>query len=462
MTNLDVSPDVARLQRELEREQEARTLAESQLESKSRELQQAGLILRESTAALREQLERSAAVLRHAAEGILTFDAAGRVESLNPAAERIFGYQASAAIGLSYEVLFRMHLPTGASFDEWTDAHKSHQQPIGTAHPMGVRSDGTEFPVDIVTSCVDLGDKQLVTAIVRDITRRRELELQLGHAQKMESIGQLAAGIAHEINTPIQYVGDNCRFLRDVFADLDHLIMAYGELGRAAAENQPVDMALQQVHELAKKIDLGFLRTEIPSAIEQSIEGTERVAQIVRAMKDFSHPGGHEKSAVNLNAAIESTIIVCRNEWKYVADVETDFDPKLPLVPCLPGEFNQTILNLVVNAAHAIRDKLGEQSMEKGVIGISSRADGDWVEFRVSDSGTGIPDAVREKIFDPFFTTKGVGRGTGQGLAIAYSAIVDRHGGEIKVESEVGMGTTFVLRLPVHPSDSPASVGGQS
>jgi signal transduction histidine kinase len=181
------------------------------------------------------------------------------------------------------------------------------------------------------------------------------------------------------------------------------------------------------------------------------------VAKIVQAMKDFSHPGTETKVPFDLNRAIESTLTVCRNEWKYVAELETDFDPSLPPVSCLPGEFNQVILNIVVNAAHAIADKTEGKS--KGVISISTRSQDDKVEIRIRDSGTGIPEKARGRIFDPFFTTKEVGKGTGQGLAIARSVIVDKHQGEIFFETEVGQGTTFVLRLPLVESKNGQPVG---
>jgi signal transduction histidine kinase len=227
--------------------------------------------------------------------------------------------------------------------------------------------------------------------------------------------------------------------------------MQYAELELAVANGLATDSMLATIRERSKRINLDFLREEIPAAIVQSIDGTVRVAQIVRAMKDFSHPGGEDKMPIDLNAAVSSTVTVCRNEWKYVATVETEFDENLPPLICLPGEINQTILNVVVNAAHAIKDKLGDQSTELGLITINTSLRDGWIELRISDTGTGIPDPIRDKIFDPFFTTKGVGRGTGQGLAMAYSTIVEKHAGEIKVESETGKGTTFILRLPAHP-----------
>jgi signal transduction histidine kinase len=297
------------------------------------------------------------------------------------------------------------------------------------------------------------GRVEFLSVIAHDLTERKQrerewhqMEIQLRHAQKLESIGQLAAGIAHEINTPTQFIGDNLRFLQDMHIDLLDLL---GKFNRLLEEARGHHFAPAQTAELDKticSINLAELEKEIPQAIAQALSGVIRVAKIVQAMKDFSHPGTDTKVPVDINRAIESTLTVCRNEWKYVADLQTDFDPELPLICCLPGEFNQVILNIVVNAAHAIADKEGGKG--KGVIGVSTRRHGSGVEIRISDSGTGIPEAARGRIFEPFFTTKEVGRGTGQGLAIARSIIVDKHRGEVSFETKMGSGTTFIIRLP--------------
>jgi len=173
------------------------------------------------------------------------------------------------------------------------------------------------------------------------------------------------------------------------------------------------------------------------------------VSKIVQAMKEFSHPGSTEKKEIDVNRAIESTITVARNEWKYVADLIMDLDPALPPVYCLPGEFNQVILNMIINACHAITEAMQDKSGEKGTITAKTLDLGTHVKILISDTGTGIPEQIRSKIFDPFFTTKEVGRGTGQGLAISYSVIVKKHHGTISFESEVGKGTTFFIDLPV-------------
>ena len=283
-----------------------------------------------------------------------------------------------------------------------------------------------------------------------DITQRRILEAELAQSQKLESIGQLAAGIAHELNTPIQYVSDNTRFLKDSFLEIQEVLELYGDV-LAAAENDALTPDMICIARAsAEKADVAYLAEEIPAAVQQSLDGLDRVAHLVRAMKEFSHPGTVDKTGVDLNKMIDSTITVARNEWKYVSDVTTDFDHKLPLVHCLPGELNQVMLNMIVNAAHAIAESSGSAPDSKGCIAICTKHDGDWAEICISDTGAGIPDHVKKRIFDPFFTTKPVGTGTGQGLAICHSVIVDKHGGTIGVESEVGKGTTFRVRIPVN------------
>ncbi|MGA9669907.1 MAG: PAS domain S-box protein [Terracidiphilus sp.] len=288
--------------------------------------------------------------------------------------------------------------------------------------------------------------------LVRDETEKHALDDQLRSAQKMEAIGQLAAGIAHEINTPIQYVGDNTGFMRDSWSEVAEVLRAAQDLHDEAVHGTVSPAAIECFEACSKKADLEYLAQEVPRAIEQTLDGVQRVAKIVSAMKEFSHPGSQEKRTIDLNKAIETTVTISRNEWKYVADVQTHLDPNLPLVPCLAGEINQVLLNLLVNAAHAIADVVKVKVGSHGTITISTRQDGDSVEIAVADTGTGIPEHAREKVFDPFFTTKDVGRGTGQGLMLAHTVVVKKHGGRIWFDTEVGRGTTFFVRLPISAS----------
>jgi len=317
--------------------------------------------------------------------------------------------------------------------------------------------EGNKFFVEVSVSPV-LNEKGEIVQFVhtcRDVTERTRMESQLAQAQKLQSVGQLAAGIAHEINTPTQYVGDNTRFLEGAFHEVFGLVEKYRALVKTAKEGPVSKELIADAEKAEEDTDLDYLSEEIPKAIRQSLEGIDRVAKIVRAMKEFSHPGTKEKVAVDINKAIETTITIARNEWKYVAEIVMEFDPFLPLVPCLPDEFNQVLLNIIINAAHAIGDVVGDGSKGKGTITVKTCHKGDGVEVRISDTGAGIPGKIRNRIFDPFFTTKEVGKGTGQGLTIAHSVIVNKHGGSLNFETEVGKGTTFIVRLPAEQRANP-------
>lgn len=282
----------------------------------------------------------------------------------------------------------------------------------------------------------------------RTVDELKRTQAELMQANKLTAIGQLAAGVAHEINTPIQYVTDNTAFLESAFGSLMQVMDAVGPLLDARSLAEVPAATVDHARAVARRAKLPFLGKQVPRAIEQAQEGLSRVTTIVAAMKEFSHPSYGHKMAVDLREALQSTITVACNEWKYVAELELDVSPELNRVPCLRDEMNQVFLNLVVNAAHAIGDAVGETGT-KGTIRIVGRRVGDWAEIRVSDTGTGIPPHVQPRVFEPFFTTKGVGKGTGQGLAIAYSVVVDKHQGSIELETAVGQGTTFIIHIPM-------------
>ncbi len=409
-------------------------------------------------AALRESESRLTCVVNAAQDGIIMMDDDGRVTLWSPAAERITGYSGRETIGRDLHQLLapsRLYPDQQAAFQAW------HQTGLGNAIGKTVevtclRKDLTEIPVELSLSSVQMNGRWTAVGIIRDLTERKRgqlerdrMEVMLRQSQKLESIGQLAAGIAHEINTPTQYVGDNTRFFKDAFADVQKVLRVYGQLFDACGQRSVSAELIESVASEVQAADLDYLGTEIPKAIAQTLEGVDRVATIVRAMKDFSHPGTKEKTPTNIHKAIESTLIVCRHEYKYVAEVTTDFDPAMPPVPCFPGDFNQVIMNLIVNAAHAIAGTLETQENARGKISVTTRRDGDWAEIRISDTGAGIPENIRSKIYDPFFTTKEVGKGTGQGLAICHAVIVNKHGGTITFDTQIGKGTTFIIRLPL-------------
>jgi signal transduction histidine kinase len=288
--------------------------------------------------------------------------------------------------------------------------------------------------------------------LAQEMNRRLAVEVELRQAQKLEAIGRLAAGVAHEINTPVQFVADSLHFIDQSVRDIIVLLETQRALRRSVSAGAPIACVLAESDAEEERADLPYLVEHLPKATMRALEGLDRIAHIVRAMKEFAHPDRTEMAPADLNQAIRSTLVIARNEYKYVADVHVDLG-ELPPVTCHLGEVNQAVLNIVVNAAHAIADKVAGTEA-KGRIQISTRLDGSFALVSIADDGGGIPEAHRERVFEPFFTTKEVGRGTGQGLAIARAVVVDKHGGDIAFETREGEGTTFHLRLPI---DGPRS-----
>jgi len=302
-----------------------------------------------------------------------------------------------------------------------------------TAQPLTIiqHEVGRSHPADRVVSDSDLQADQ-------------KRQSQLIFSQKMASVGYLATGIVHEINTPMQYIRDNMSFLQQAFADMTKLIQRYRTLhGNLDTPKNRQD--LSTIAQLAAEIEVDYLMDEIPQAISQSQEGLDKVARILRAMKTFSHPGNGSRTEIDIHQVLENALTISTNEWKHIANIERTFEPNLPRLLCYVDELSQVFLNLFINAAHAIA---AQRQKEKGFIRVLTRKSGPFLEIRISDSGRGIPEEVRAHVFDPFFTTKAVGKGTGQGLAIAHAIVVQKHHGDISFESEIGQGTTFTVRLP--------------
>jgi PAS domain S-box-containing protein len=380
---------------------------------------------------------RLRAVVEHSPDALFLTDVAGTIRFCNPAA--------CALLGLSEDELAGLPLHSVAHPEDAASLGAEH---LGLPRPVRFRgAEGDWVETETVAERVlERDGSSSVVVTVRDVSERQRLELELRHAQKLESVGRLAAGVAHEINTPIQFIGDNVRFLGESVDGLIRLHEAYRGLVEAVDDPAARTQALARIERVAQDIDVEFVLEEVPGAITQTLDGIGRVATIVRAMKSFGHPGNDEKTDVDLNEAITSTLVVAANEVKYVAEVETELG-ELPFVRCHRGDINQVVLNLVINAAHAIAACSGERG--RGTITVRTRAEAGWAVIEVSDTGTGIDPAIADKVYDQFFTTKEVGSGTGQGLALAHSLVVDRHGGTIDFTSEVGVGTTFAVQLPL-------------
>lgn len=322
-----------------------------------------------------------------------------------------------------------------------------HNRPL-TGGVDYMAQDCTLLPVkdaagEVQAVCITIFD---ATDVLLDVRKREELELELRHAQKLEAVGRLAGGIAHEINTPIQFISDNLHFMGEAMRDLAGLLKRYGELRGAVKSQKAAPAAAALLEEAEREIDLPYLLDNVPGAVERSIEGLNRVAAIVSSLKEFARPDVKDQTPSDLNQAIRNTLTVSRHEYSGVADVETDL-AELPLVTCHPGEINEVLLSIIVNAAHTIADAV-TGTAQRGKIRVRTSRSEAEVVIAISDTGGGIPEAIRDRIFDPFFTTKDVGRGSGQGLAIARSVIVDKHHGSLTFDTKLGQGTTFFIRLP--------------
>lgn len=400
---------------------------------------------------------RLAAAVEQASESIVIFSPTGQVSYVNPAFEWVSGLSRDRVVDHSVQSLLGLTGHDEESSKSILDALANTEWWRGRLASR--RVDGALFHEEAtITPVYDQAGKLVnYVWVSRDITQQATLEAQLHQAQKLEAVGSLAAGIAHEINTPIQFVGDNVRFLSDSFGEISTLLKRTEELVTSLEAHPELAGLVREFATAREAADLAYLKAEVPKAVEQTLDGVARVAKIVRAMKDFSHPDQGQKGPADLNRALQSTLTVAHNELKYVADVVVDLEDELPSVNCHLSDLNQVFLNLLVNAAHAIAGVVGDGSNGKGTITVRTRrsvdpADSgksDGVTISVTDTGTGIPEGVRDRVFEQFFTTKEVGRGTGQGLAIARAVVVDKHGGRIWFETEVGHGTTFHVFLPI-------------
>lgn len=271
--------------------------------------------------------------------------------------------------------------------------------------------------------------------------------------QSLETIGALASGIMHEINTPIQYVTDNVKFLNEAVSQFVVALQTYQQLLAALPDEmkQGIDSGL-------KADDLSFLVEEAPEAASHAFSGLEHVSNIIAAVKSFAHPTKNEKTLADVRDIVLTTVTVSRNEWKYVANLEATFDEDLPLIPCYPTMLHQVLLNLIVNAVHAIDEK---ESSEQGLVNINVTAADDWLEIRVIDNGCGVSSINAAKIMEPFFTTKPAGKGSGQGLALCRSIIEEQHNGRLSFESRLNVGSTFKICLPIKHAGETSTKNGR-
>ncbi len=375
----------------------------------------------------------------------LVIDTNLTIETFNPAAIEVLGYSTDELHGMSLTRVMTMR-----EISRFMAARQEHGSADYRAETNMTNKNGKIIPV-LITASIMPGatpEDERIVCLAVDLSEQKALQGQVVQSQKLESVGQLAAGIAHELNTPIQYIRDNMSFLETEFEGIKSFVkQAVGALKEVTPQDTLYPRA-QSLTTLVQDQDIPFLLDEIPNAIQQTKDGAESVARIVRAMKEFSHPGTSERVDVDVNRLLESVATISRNEWKYIAALRLELDPELPPIGCFVGELNQAILNILVNASHAVADANKALTRDIGEIALSTSFSESEVVIRISDNGLGIPARIRERIFEPFFTTKEVGRGTGQGLSIAYATIVRKHGGKLTFDSQVGKGTTFEIKLP--------------
>jgi|GEM_PF-1329658 len=406
--------------------------------------------------ALATEKERLSVTLQSIGDGVIATDVAGKVLVINPVAEEIIGCEPGEVIGEQLSDILPLTQYSAAHVEPETNEslgwmfNGSNQSETLLQEATLIDRHGATKTISVNRSPIldNAGRAIGYVLVVRNITDSIKAQMKMVLSQKLESIGALAAGIAHEINSPLQYIGDNTAFFQEATGQLMELQRCYEELVVAAEKGASLSDHIARVREMEEGIELDYLLEELPRAIEQTTDGIQRVRKLVLAMKEFSHPGTKDKKLSDLNKGIEATIAISRNEWKYVAEMQADLDPGLPLVECVIDEINQVILNIIVNAAHAINDVIEQDIYAQGFIKITTRLVDGCVEVSIQDNGTGISKSVIAKIYDPFYTTKPVGKGTGQGLAIAHDIIVNKHQGTIDVYSEEGQGSNFVIRLP--------------
>lgn len=416
-----------------------------------------GPSLQKKIAGLLETLKQvnyqNSMMLRWVNGAVVTVDREGKVVQANKAALEALGWTAEEFIGRhKHETIH--HSQNDGSEYPWDFCPVFAAIEDGSSHHVDGdvfwHKNGSSFSADFIV-CPTRDDNNEITGAVltfRNLTEQRLKEANRIHSMKLESIGELAAGIAHEINTPIQFIGSNLSFLRESFEDLQELIVGYQRMKEAVAGLSQLKELVEEIDSLEEQADVEYLREETPKAFDQTMGGVERVTKLVLGLKGFAHAGtGEAKHLADINDIINNSLIVCHNAYKYVAEMETDF-ADLPSIKVHPGDIGQVIINLVVNAAHAIAD-FKKKSGEMGKIKISTSCADNVITVAVTDNGGGIPEGVKQRVFDPFFTTKEVGRGSGQGLAISRTIVHDKHQGELSFQSTVGKGSTFFIKLPL-------------
>ncbi|MEA3543593.1 MAG: PAS domain S-box protein [Thermodesulfobacteriota bacterium] len=397
-------------------------------------------LLANSNKQLRFEQHRLKAILDNAPVGVVISGVTGQILWANKFVESI------SQTELLEETVYEKLIMDDREDENFTSTLSGEAEAVLSLH------DGRKIP--ILRNCQPLkwDDSEAVLTTFVDLSQQKKLEADLAQKSKLESVGSLAAGIAHEINTPIQFISHNLTFLAESFADLLAVLELTEQQRLAVQTGESSTTADAKVAAAREEADIDFLAEEVPGAIAESIDGAGRVAAIVKTIKAFSHPGTAEKTAIDINQLLHDALLITKNEWKNVADVNVNLAENLSPLPVHTNEIHQVLLNLILNARDAIVSRCQTEPAHKGKINISTRQTDKWVEIEILDNGTGVAMEIRKQIFDPFFTTKGVGKGTGQGLSITRNIISENHQGELRLVDGIDGGAGFLIRLPFHPS----------
>ena len=409
--------------------------------------------------ALAHAAQHSKEIFDNITVGVMRTVPSGQIIEANVALSEMLGFD-------SPEKMKRIDVRSIYADPSYRDRGRVREQMAGKHEFRGdarlVRQDGSTLTAEFHTRLVHQADEDatyFITCFV-DVTEsraavmeRERLETDLRLTHKLEAVGRLAAGVAHEINTPVQYLGDNVHFLKEAYNDLGNYATQAVDAALEAVPPDAIAGVRVNIEQIAEENDLAFLREAVPGSFARSVEGVQTVARIVSAMKDYAYPNESNQVGADINRLIKSTLTVTRGNYCHVAKIDANL-ADLPATLCFPGELNQVFVNLIVNASHAIEEANETLQRSIGTIRVSTEVVDDNIVVRIGDDGVGMPDVIKARIFDPFFTTKAVGKGTGQGLAIARAIIMEKHSGDIALESEPGKGTTFILTLPIRAPDT--------
>lgn len=440
------------------------TASRQELTDSVNEQQRISAELADNLARLEESEEKFVNLAESAFDAIVMLDPRGRIEFWNLTAEKVFGYLAAEALGMKPGQWLMPRNGEDGKYDDILQSIGQTDTPLpGTSLELtAIRRDGERFPAEVALSSICLKDGWHVICVLRDITQRkrleaerRRLESELGRHHKMEALAQMAEGIAHEINTPMQTIGNNLGYLREAFGDTQALLATHDKVLERIRQLAGLADLVSACDQAREALDPDFIAEEASKAIGQSLDGVAQVKRIVRSMRVFANPDSPVAEKTDLGKLIRDLIAVTRNRWADLAEVRFDPGPQAVEIECFPGELSQALLNLLINAAQAIEEGDGR---EPGNIDIAIRHSPDEVEIRIADNGRGIPPEAREHVFNPFFTTRGVGKGSGQGLTHSHDVVVRGHRGSLSFETEVGRGTVFLLRLPLRQTQERAEV----